>query len=69
MSKQGNDCYLIYLIQRKDVEIFSIAKDIDEEYYENSIIAKNNGVKFIAFSCDVSKKGINLIKQIKINEN
>jgi len=26
-------------------------------------------VKFIAFSCDVSKKGINLIKQIKINEN
>src|SRR6056300_166184 len=69
MSKQGNDCYLIYLVQRKDVEIFSIAKDIDEEYYENSIIAKNNGVKFIAFSCDVSKKGINLIKQIKINEN
>ena len=69
MSKQGNDCYLIYLIQRKDVEIFSIAKDIDEEYYKNSIIAKNNGVKFIAFSCEVSKRGINLIKQIKINEN
>ena len=69
MSKQGNDCYLVYLIQRKDIDIFSIAKDIDEEYYKNSIIAKNNGVKFIAFSCEVSKKGIDVIQQIKINEN
>ena len=61
--------YLVYLIQRKDVEMFSIAKDIDEEYYKNSIIAKNNGVKFIAFSCEVSKKGINVIQQVNINEN
>ena len=69
MSKQGHDCYLVYLIQRKDINIFSIAKDIDEEYYKNSIIAKKNGVKFIAFSCEVSKKGIDVIQQIKINEN
>ena len=51
------------------LQIFSIAKDIDEEYYKNSIIAKKNGVKFIAFSCEVSKKGIDVIQQIKINEN
>ena len=69
MSKQGHDCYLVYLIQRKDINIFSIAKDIDEEYYKNSIIAKKSGVKFIAFSCEVSKKGIDVIQQIKINEN
>lgn len=69
MSKQGHDCYLVYLIQRKDINIFSIAKDIDEEYYKNSIIAKKNGVNFIAFSCEVSKKGIDVIQQIKINEN
>ena len=69
MSKQGHDCYLVYLIQRKDINIFSIAKDIDDEYYKNSIIAKKNGVNFIAFSCEVSKKGIDVIQQIKINEN
>ena len=69
MSKQGHDCYLVYLIQRKDINIFSIAKDIDDEYYKNSIIAKKSGVKFIAFSCEVSKKGIDVIQQIKINEN
>jgi len=69
MSRQGHNCYLVYLIQRKDINIFSIAKDIDEEYYKNSIIAKKSGVKFIAFSCEVSKKGIDVIQQIKINEN
>ena len=69
MSKQGHDCYLVYLIQRKDINIFSIAKDIDEEYYKNSVNAKKSGVKFIAFSCEVSKKGINVIQEIKINEN
>ena len=69
MSKKGHDCYLVYLIQRKDINIFSIAKDIDEEYYKNSIIANKSGVKFIAFSCEVSKKGIDVIQQIKINEN
>ena len=69
MSKQGHNCYLVYLIQRKDINMFSIAKDIDEEYYKNSIIAKKSGVKFIAFSCEVSKKGIDVIQQIKINEN
>ena len=37
--------------------------------HKNSIIAKNNGVKFIAFSCDVSKKGISVIQQVNINEN
>ena len=51
------------------MEYFKIAKDIDEEYYKNSIIAKNNGVKFIAFSCEVSKKGISVIQQVDINEN
>ena len=40
-----------------------------DKYYKNSIIAKKNGVKFIAFSCEVSQKGIDVIQQIKINEN
>ena len=69
MSKKGNDCYLIYLVQRSDVTKFSIAKDIDQEYYENSLIAKKNGVKFFAYKCEVSKKGINIVSKLEINEN
>ena len=69
MSKRGNDCYLIYLVQRSDVTKFSIAKDIDQEYYKNSLIAKKNGVNFIAFKCNVTKKGINIVSEIEVSEN
>jgi len=60
------NCYLIYLIQRPDVRSFRIAKDIDKEYYRNSLIAKKNGVKFIAYSCIVNEQGIEIKKEIKI---
>ena len=58
--------YLIYLFQRTDIKSFRIAKDIDKEYYENSLIAKKNGVKFIAYSCNVNEQGIEIEKEIKI---
>ena len=69
LSKTVNantSCYLIYLIQRADIKSFMIAKDIDKEYYENSLIAKKNGVKFIAYSCNVNEQGIEIEKEIKI---
>ena len=64
--KANTSCYLIYLIQRTDIKSFRIAKDIDKEYYENSLIAKKNGVKFIAYSCNVNEQGIEIEKEIKI---
>ena len=69
MSEKGSKCFLIYLIQRNDVDKFSIAKDLDNEYYENSLIAKKSGVKFRAFKCNVSVKGINIVGEINIDEN
>ena len=69
MSKKGGKCFLIYLIQRNDVDRFSIAKDLDNEYYENSLIAKKSGVQFRAFKCNVSYKGINITGEINIDEN
>ena len=69
MSKKGSKCFLIYLIQRNDVDRFSIAKDLDNEYYENSLIAKKSGVQFRAFKCNVSYKGINITGEINIDEN
>ncbi len=69
MSKKGSKCFLIYLIQRNDVDRFSIAKDLDNEYYENSLKAKKSGVQFRAFKCNVSHKGINITDEINIDEN
>ena len=69
MSKKGSKCFLIYLIQRNDVDRFTIAKDLDNEYYENSITAKKSGVQFRAFKCNVTHKGINITGEINIDEN
>ena len=44
-------------------------QDLDNEYYENSLIAKKSGVQFRAFKCNVSYKGINITGEINIDEN
>ena len=49
-----------------DEEKFKIAKDIDEEYYENYLIAKKAGVNFLAYRCDISSKKIFIDKKLKI---
>ena len=69
MSKKGSKCFLIYLVQRDDADRFSIAKDLDNEYYENSLTAKKSGVQFRAFKCNVSHKGISITGEINIDEN
>ena len=69
MSKKGHQCLMIYLIQRSDVNQFKIAKDIDEEYYKNALIAKNSGVQFLAYNCKITKEGISLYKKIDIHED
>ena len=64
--KKGYKCYLIYLVQIQNMEYFKIAKDIDNEYYKNFMIAKKAGVNFLAYRCKISTKEIVVEKKIKI---
>ena len=64
--KKGYKCYLIYLVQIQNMEYFKIAKDIDNEYYKNFMIAKKAGVNFLAYRCKISSKEIVVEKKIKI---
>ena len=64
--KKGYKAYLLYLIQIEDIDNFKIAKDIDAEYYKNFLIAKKAGIKFLAYSCRVNKKEIEIYKKLKI---
>ena len=65
-SKKGFKTYLLFLIQIQGVESFKIAKDIDEEYYKNYLLAKKAGVKFLAYRCKINSKNIIVEKKIKI---
>ena len=64
--KKGYKTYLLFLIQIQNMEYFKIAKDIDNEYYENYLKAKKAGVNFLAYRCKISSKEIFIDKKIKI---
>ena len=64
--KKGYKTYLIFLVQIQNMEYFKIAKDIDNEYYENYLKAKKAGVNFLAYRCKISSKEIYIDKKIKI---
>jgi len=62
----GYKAYLLFLVQIQNMRYFKIAKDIDEEYYKNYLLAKNAGVNFLAYRCDISSKRIFIDKKLKI---
>ncbi len=64
--KKGYKSYLLFLVQIQNMEDFKIAKDIDNEYYKNYLIAKKAGVNFLAYRCNVNTKKIVIEKKLKI---
>ena len=64
--KKGYKPFVLFLTQIQGINNFKIAKDIDEEYYKNYLIAKKAGVNFIAYRCKLSSKEIKIERRIKI---
>ena len=64
--KKGFKPYVLFLTQIQGIEYFKIAKDIDNEYYQNYLIAKKVGVNFLAYRCILNSKEIKVEKKIKI---
>ena len=64
--KKGYKSYLIFLVQIQNMEYFKIAKDIDNDYFENYMKAKKAGVNFLAYRCQISSKKIFIEKKLKI---
>ena len=64
--KKGFKSYLIFLVQIQNMEKFKIARDIDEEYFKNYVIAKKAGVNFLAYRCKISPNKIIIEKKLKI---
>ena len=58
--------FIIFLIQRNDCEVFTIAKDIDPDYAKALKLAVKNKLNILCYDCKFSSKGIKLNKQIKI---
>ena len=64
--KNGFSPNVLFLTQIPDIKYFKIAKDIDENYYKNYLLAKKAGVNFLAYRCKISSKEIFIEKKLKI---
>jgi sugar fermentation stimulation protein A len=64
--KKGYKTYLLFLVQIQNMQYFKIAKDIDEQYYKNFLLAKKAGVNFLAYRCNISSKNIIIDQKLKI---
>ena len=65
-SKKGYKIFILYLIQREDCDLFSIADDIDANYAEALAKAVKNNLNVLCYDCKFSTKGIKLNRKIKI---
>ena len=65
-NKKGFESYILYLIQRENINQFKIADHIDHEYYSSFLKVRKNGVKVIAYDCSLNTKEVKVNKAIKI---
>ena len=64
-GKKKYKIFILYLIQRDDCQLFSIAKDIDPEYAYALRKAVKNNLNILCYDCKFSSKGIKLNNEIK----
>ena len=65
-NKKGFETYILYLIQRENINQFKIADHIDNEYYSSFLKVRRKGVKVIAYDCSLNPKEVKVNKPIKI---
>ena len=58
--------FVLFLTQIQGIKNFRIAKDIDKDYYQNYLIERKAGVKFMAYRCTLNSKEIKIEKKLKI---
>ncbi len=63
-NKQGYESYLMFLIQIEKCKSFSIASDIDPEYFKVFKNALKKNVKVICYDCKFSNKGLEINNKI-----
>lgn len=63
---EGGRAVMLYIIQRNDCESFSLASDIDPKYAAAALQAKEGGVEFMAYSCNISPQAIQISREIPV---
>ena len=65
-SRKNFKIFILYLVQRNDCNMFTIAKDIDPDYASALANAVKKKLNVLCYDCKFSPKGIKVNKRIKI---
>lgn len=64
MVRQGHRAVLLFLIQRTGTEYIDVARDLDAKYGVGYDQAREAGVEFLAYDCEISPQAIDLSQPI-----
>jgi sugar fermentation stimulation protein A len=62
--KQGHRAFLLFLVQRNDVQSFTLATHIDPEYHRKLQIALQEGVEVLVYQTCITPQGITLERSL-----
>ncbi|SMX30718.1 DNA/RNA nuclease SfsA [Actibacterium lipolyticum] len=68
MVADGHRAVMLYLVQRTDCRMFSLAADIDPKYAQAFDMARDAGVEVLCYDTRISPQGVNLGGPIKVNQ-
>lgn len=66
IKESGLRAVMLYVINREDVDLFSVAKDIDPIYAQLVKDAKNKGVEFLAYQAKITSSEIFINRKIEV---
>ncbi|MCQ2085782.1 MAG: DNA/RNA nuclease SfsA, partial [archaeon] len=66
MASEGEECYIVFVIQMSDVEYFIPDYDIHEEFGIALEEASKAGVHILAFDCVVDEGSMDLGKPVEV---
>lgn len=68
MVAAGFRAVMLYVVQRSDVDRFSLAADLDPAYAAAYSAAKTAGVEMLCYVCDVTPSGISVARALPIKD-
>lgn len=69
LRNQGFRCAVVYVVQRNDCEMFSLASKIDPDYAKATLEAHRGGVEIYAYSCNLTPNSITLSQLLPLDLN
>ncbi len=65
-AETGARSVMLYLVQRGDCDHFRPAADIDPSYAAAMHDARRRGVELLCYQCDVTRRGITIVKALPV---